>query len=74
MLPKVIRSVELLSLVALSKFMDVDEVINSNVPVGLRKVGKVLAAEAAGVELWSPGGGRAWSRRGVKGCLVVGDS
>ncbi len=72
MLSEVIRSVEFLGLVALPEFMDVDEVISPDIPVGLRKVGKVFAAVAAGVELRSPRSSRAGPRRGVEGCLVVG--
>ena len=44
-----ISSEELLGLVALSKLMDVREVIDSTVPVRLWMIGEIFSTEAAGI-------------------------
>jgi hypothetical protein len=46
-LAKVVCAKELLGLIALSELVDVGEVFESPIPIGLRKVGELLAAVAA---------------------------
>ena len=70
-LAKVVCAKEFLGLVALSELVDVGEVFESSIPIGLREVGELLTAVAARV---GGGSGRQLSAgygRGVEGIVVT---